>query len=187
MRLALRDQTRDAHARVDALAASVASVDHATGCRVFATAMRAAVHQHADVLDRGSELAGLRPRSRALIEALDCDLAALGSPPVRDDGRALTVPSDVASVWGVSYVFEGSAFGAALLVGQADAAGLPHHYLSLLADQRTDRWPAVQASINRLAGDQIQRAITSADGTFAAVESALAAAAQSDEAGVHGR
>ena len=113
----------------------------------FLTAMLGAHLAHAPMVDRASRLAGLPPRSEALVEALRASGVLPGplAPPIVDGTHD-------AVCMGVGYVFEGSALGATQLARQLRAAGstVPP-YLARLAAEAGQRWPPFVRRLDDLA------------------------------------
>lgn len=113
----------------------------AAAYRRYLTVMRAVHHEFAAQHAQGCESLGLVPRNRAIIAALDQDLAVLAGCRVTVPSRA-QLSSDVPHAQGVAYAFEGAAMGAAILrkrIAQSTIA-LPEHYLSLLTEDAAERW-----------------------------------------------
>lgn len=178
----LRDETAELHALVDELGSRVASVSDPVGYRTFLLAMARVTAEFAELLDRSSETAGLPPRSDMLLRALVADLHALDvvvrfeEPPAGPEASAPDVATDAAA-WGVGYVLEGSALGAAVLLAEIDGSPdeRPTAYLSLLVEARAGRWPGFVEGLNAAdldepAGDL---AVDAARRVFRFVEAAL--------------
>lgn len=112
------------------------------------------------------ELGGWRPmRVRGEISA---DLADLGLMAVPADMP--TMSNDIATLTGVLYVLEGSALGARVLVGRAQALGLTDRFgarhLSALASE-TQSWRSFLNVLETIEPFDTAHAVTAANATFA--------------------
>jgi len=126
-------------------------VSDRAGYTAFLSVMERALVRYGAALDRSSELAGLPQRAHRLVDALRSDLEHLGRPTA-----PVCAPSEIdvddASAWGVGYVFEGSALGAAFLVRDVPDTlrSVADCYLSLLVDERVERWSTFTDRLNDL-------------------------------------
>lgn len=96
------------------------------------------------------------------------DLSDLGEPAVPHE-RPAWVPANRGEMLGAWYVLEGSALGARLLVGAAQALGYSAAYgarhLHLQAEDRR-RWPAFIALLDTAPAADIPSALAGAEATF---------------------
>lgn len=166
----LRQATAEVHASAETqvdLRADIGSVD---GYRRFIHVMHATTTRFARPLDHSSRLAGLEPRSEALIEALGQDLGATGvtecPTPTADYGAAWAV--------GVGYTLEGSSLGATVLRRRVPP-DVSTCYLDLLLSARRTRWVSYSRWLDnpeqsRLAADEI---VAGAVAVFVGVHEAI--------------
>lgn len=163
----LRDLTRDAHDRVDAIF-SKHDLRQADDYRAFLLAHAAAylpVERALDDAGAGYLIAGWRDRRRS--DLLRHDLAALDLPvPV-----AVVPPSfdDAAAIVGGAYVLEGSRLGGALL-RRSVGPDLPASFLGATSQKGT--WSHFIADIERILYSRVrqERAGAAALNTFACFE-----------------
>lgn len=152
----LKARTAAAHRRAEQAMGGVGAVSGAPARYAQFLCCMAALHARwRGVQDAGAALAGIDPMGGRIAAALEDDLRRLGA----DDARAPADPrrrapeqrpaeGADAEAWGVSYVFEGSAMGAMVLLKAARRAGdRPTAYLSLLAESARTRWPLFVAGL----------------------------------------
>lgn len=163
----LRDLTRDAHDRVDAIF-SKHDLGKADDYRAFLLAHAAAylpVEQALDEAGAGRLINGWQDRRRG--DLLRQDLAALNLP----EPAAAQAPlfDDEASIVGGAYVLEGSRLGGAVL-HRAVGPDLPTSFLG--APQQAGAWSHFIADIERILYSRVrqERAGVAALNTFACFE-----------------
>lgn len=105
-----------------------------------------------------------------LAGALRSDLADLGRPAEAVESAKIPELEDPIFRWGVLYVIEGSALGAALLLKRAAALGLSDHmgarHLALQTRDR-QRWPRFADMLDLHVGDNPEAAKRGAERAFA--------------------
>ena len=148
LRFDLRQQTADAHARLDASVGSLDTVsDYVRYCRAlfrFRAQLEAAI---AKAIPNGID--GWQPL--AIADLLRSDLADLNASPVTDMDQP-PYQLDHGGLLGALYVLEGSSLGAQILVHRATALGFSaSHGARHLALQTHDkkRWPGFVAILDR--------------------------------------
>lgn len=167
VRFALRELTRDAHDRVDALFSRFDLADRVQ-YGAFLSVQAAAflpVEAALDAAGAAELLADWPERLRG--DALRADLAALGRPP--PDRIAPPLYSDAPAIWGGMYVLEGSRLGGAML-HKTVSGHLPRRFMAPPPDRTL--WPRFIQELERNNGADVlrQRAGASAIATFACFE-----------------
>lgn len=171
LRSALRAETAALHHLAEDAVRRWTPLETRAGYRGFLQRLDAMHRRHAAALDRSSALAGLPPRSDALLAALAQDLEAHPGEMTRPSPQNDTL----SPAWclGVGYVFEGSALGAAVLLRQPPPGGWPSaRYLGALSQDLGDRWSAFRRALeaHREADDT---AVTAAKTVFSELIDAL--------------
>jgi len=136
VRAFLKDHTAALHGTAEMAFEARAPVETQDGLVFFLNCMLNSHLQFNAEYDRASKLAGLKPQSAPLIDALRADLPNRVSP-------RQTIPSncDLFNL-GVGYVFEGSAMGANVLKKRIAKSNLKTpRYLLLLTESARMRWP----------------------------------------------
>lgn len=176
----LRDRTAAAHAALDARVGELASLaDYRRYLRGLHAFRAPAERRVAGGLAAAPELAaGWEPTEIA--ELMRADMADLGMPadPPAEAEAEIAAVSGPSGLAGLVYVLEGSAFGARLLVRQAEALGLrPDHGARHLAAQAAslDAWRGFLAALDALPGFDEAEAVASAEAAFGAAMAAFAA------------
>ena len=165
LRHALRVRTREAHERLDA---KIGGFDTVDGYGDFLTglyAFRAPVERELAAAVWPSEVDEWRPRLGA--RAIASDLANLGRALPEID--SFTLSKDVETLVGVSYVLEGSALGARLLVRQASILGFDaQRGAAHLSEQAGDieNWRGFVALLHRLDGLDFDCVVAGANEAF---------------------
>lgn len=170
----LRAETAEAHLRSEQSLGGVEAVrGQQEAYRRFLRCMLYAHARWAEVQDHGSRLSGLPVRSAAIAQALLKDLAQSGEADVEVAHRPGLPPAAPELAWGASYVFEGGAMGARVLLAAARRAHASRAvaYLDLLAANAGERWPrfVTRLDAQRLDRERVLRAALAA---FASVENA---------------
>lgn len=175
-RFLLRQKTRPAHDRVDALVGSFDSAEayrhYLAGLLRFREPLEAAV---AD-LDLPPGLSGWRPGRIAGLLRADCADLAVPPPPAAAPPAEAPAPS---ALFGMLYVLEGASLGAQLLLRRAAALGFTEGYGARhLAGQTAapDRWRRFIAAFDAAEEIDIDAATAAANRTFAAAEQAFGGA-----------
>jgi heme oxygenase len=181
----LREGTRAAHRRVEAMAPMACLLAHDLSAGSYIAALRAMqsfhvmMHMHVSPMARGASLPGSDP---AALAALTADLAWFGvtAPPVLRRRRpAASLPAAL----GALYVAEGSALGGRV-IGRAVAASLSvspgrggSFYGGATADGARERWRDFCAVLARegslLDAAGFARAVAGAEATFQYLERLL--------------
>jgi len=115
----LREETSELHRELDAIVGVFS--DRAAYARFLLGTFRHRAPVEAALLNAAAAL-GSAWRPRALMPALERDLADLALPP--PPSEAFHLSNDIAGFLGAAYVLEGSALGARVLVKGVDALGL---------------------------------------------------------------
>lgn len=167
LRVALRNASMPAHARLEALVEGRGYFDDLAAYRRWLSVMFEMHRAYAMAHDNGARALGLAPMSQALLVALAQDL---GAHPKYNE------PFKEADGIGVAYVFEGSAMGGRLL--QRRLRQIPHAptgYLNVLVETSGARWPAIKSALSGYEGDAdnvVAEAIATFDAVYDAFEGA---------------
>lgn len=159
-RLALRAETADAHAALDAAVGSLSSLD---AYRRYLSGL------HAFRVTAEGQAAGAAWEPQALAGAIEADMADLETLP--RDPVAFGAGSGASAALGLAYVLEGSALGARLLQREATGLGLGADFGARhLAAQTADRtrWPAFCVALEAAPGFDPEAAADAARRAFAA-------------------
>lgn len=166
VRAALRDTTRQDHARVDDAFAAF-DLHDPQAYAAFLRAHAAVLPQAEAVVAQSGLWSEWTPRTPALL----ADLDGLATPPPAQLSTPL--PTEPAGQWGLLYVLEGARLGGAVLAGRVSAT-LPRRYLSDRAAPGS--WTRFQALLDHAApaevDDWLARCIQGAKLTFSAFERA---------------
>lgn len=119
-RTALKLETADAHAALDAMVGNFQTLDDYKRYLAGIAAFRLPVEAWLSNADMPTDLDGYQPHF--VQRELEADLADLDTPPPTD--RPVFIPPDGAGLVGLLYVLEGSSLGARLLAKRAEALGL---------------------------------------------------------------
>lgn len=169
LRSFLRTETNELHRDLDSLIGPVVSRDDYARLLAGTYRHRAAVEA---ALRQTCVIFSSRWRPKELVSLVGQDLAELGLGVPRP--TALHISNDIASVLGASYVLEGSALGARVLIGDAlrlgfdaergaqflsaQAASLDswHDFLACLDCVGRDEWTVAAESARRVFSHAIQ-------------------------------
>lgn len=124
------------HQRAEEALESIAPLESEVGLSHFLKCMLHAHERFDTECDCASALAGLEPRSKKLIAALNSDLQ------IQNDTVVTLQSDDDQFSLGVGYVFEGSALGANIIMKRLASVDqdIPS-YLTLLTSTAKSRWP----------------------------------------------
>lgn len=169
VRAALKAATQDHHDQAERDVAAHAPVETTRGYRKYLQCMRRLHHVYAPQMAHAAELAGMDDQTGQIIAAFSQDLN-VGAAPL-DAGHRGPPLSDAAA-WGVGYVLEGSALGAAVVrqrVLQAHGADAPLAALNLLDNTRAVRWRRFTTALNT-ANVDLPGAVDAARGVFMSMQ-----------------
>ncbi len=174
----LREQTAQAHQRLDDFVASMRPFEVDAGYRAYLTAMLGAHRHYGEVLDRASTWAHLPPTSHSLRSDLLADLGDGLSPP----SKPLPFPKPgegLEETWASAYVIEGSAVGARFIIKQVQKSNLSHGstFLSHLAEDSFQRWPKFVEALNG-SGCDVDKSVSVAKNVFGIVYDIFSAVAE---------
>ena len=174
-RFLLRQKTRDAHERVDALVGGFTTVEDYRHYLSGLLGFRAPVEQAVADAPWPDDLEGWEPGRIAPLIAQDC--ADLDCLPV--DTASSEPAADRSALFGTLYVLEGASLGAQLLVRRAAALGFTGAYGARhLAGQiaAPERWRRFLSHFETAEAIDLEAAAAAANRTFAAAEKAFGTA-----------
>jgi len=151
LRSEIRKETNLFHKLAEEATQTYAPLNTKEGYLRFLSGMLEVYQNFGPALDTSSQLIGIEPRSKKVIDALFKDLEKDEREVTKESSTLASNKPEVSL--GIAYTLEGSALGAKIIrqrLDDSEMKNMPKNYLLLLESQSPSRWPKTLSALGEL-------------------------------------